>query len=155
MLFSDGFLCTIFFFIFAGKLKPYLKSQPIPKRKDGPVKTVVGKNFESVVMDTTKDVLIEFYAPWCGHCKKFDPEYVSLAKKLKDEKNLVLAKIDATANDSPSQFEVQGFPTIYFAPANKKDEPIPYKGNRDLDDLERFMESNAAVSFDKGLKDEL
>ncbi|KAG5850151.1 hypothetical protein ANANG_G00079170 [Anguilla anguilla] len=46
-----------------GKLKPIIKSQPIPRSNNGPVKVVVGKNFEEVVMDTKKDVLIEFYAP--------------------------------------------------------------------------------------------
>ena len=46
-----------------GKLEPYLKSQPIPEQT-GDVKIVVAKNFEQIVNDKTKDVLIEFYAPW-------------------------------------------------------------------------------------------
>jgi len=51
-------------------------------------------------------VLIEFYAPWCGHCKKLEPEYLKLAKKLAHDKNLVIAKFDATANDAPTNFAV-------------------------------------------------
>ncbi len=51
-----------------------MKSQPIPK-KQGLVKTVVAKNFENMVYNGQKDVLIEFYAPWCGHCKKLEPVY--------------------------------------------------------------------------------
>lgn len=46
-----------------GKLEPYLKSQPIPEQT-GDVKIVVAKNFEQIVNDNSKDVLIEFYAPW-------------------------------------------------------------------------------------------
>jgi protein disulfide-isomerase A3 len=46
-----------------GQLEPYLKSQPIPEQT-GDVKIVVAKNFEEIVNDKTKDVLIEFYAPW-------------------------------------------------------------------------------------------
>jgi len=48
------------------KLEPYLKSQPVPEQTED-VKVVVGKNFDEIVNDNTKDVLIEFYAPWCGH----------------------------------------------------------------------------------------
>lgn len=47
----------------AGKLKSKIKSQPVPK-KQGIVKTVVGNNFRDIVMDKSKDVLLELYAPW-------------------------------------------------------------------------------------------
>jgi len=57
------------------------------------VKTVVAANFDKVVKDASKDVLIEFYAPWCGHCKQLEPIYKDLAKKLKSETNLVIAKV--------------------------------------------------------------
>lgn len=145
---------NICFLYATGKIKPRLKSQPLPKKQKGPLAVVVGNNFEKIVMDTKKDVLIEFYAPWCGHCKSFEPQYKEMAKSLKSEKNLVLAKMDATANDSPSEYAVEGFPTIYFAPANNKHNPVKYSGNRDRDDLIKFMKDNAVVSFKKS-KDEL
>ncbi len=43
---------------------------------------VVGKNFDEIVNDETKDVLIEFYAPWCGHCKSLAPIYEELGEKV-------------------------------------------------------------------------
>ena len=50
---------------------------------------------------------MEFYAPWCGHCKKLAPIYENLAKHFKDNDNLIVAKMDATANDIPDgRFEV-------------------------------------------------
>ncbi|XP_053715668.1 protein disulfide-isomerase A4 isoform X2 [Synchiropus splendidus] len=128
-----------------GKLKAIVKSQPTPKNNKGPVKVVVGNTFDQIVMDTQKDVLIEFYAPWCGHCKKLEPEYVALAKKYKSEKNLVIAKMDATANDVPhDSYQVSGFPTIYLAPSNNKQKPIKFEGGqRTVDDFSKFLEQHA------------
>jgi protein disulfide-isomerase A4 len=140
-------------FYFTGKLKPHLKSQGIPKRNAGPVKIVVGKSFEKVVLDKNKDVLIELYAPWCGHCKTLEPIYNELAKKLKKEKNLVIAKLDATANEILDPYMSSGFPTIYFAPSNKKSEPIKFEGDRTLEELEKFVKEHSTVAFKA--KDEL
>lgn len=131
-----------------GKVKAHLKSQPIPKFDKGPVFTLVGNNFESIVNDESKDVLIEAYAPWCGHCKAFEKPYKHFAARLtKDEPNLIFTKIDATENDLPEKYKVEGFPTIYFAPAGKKDDPVKYTGNRDSNDLEKFLKDNAVKSF--------
>lgn len=53
----------------SGKVEPSIKSEPVPEKQDGPVTVVVAKNYQEIVMDDDKDVLIEYYAPWCGHCK--------------------------------------------------------------------------------------
>jgi len=99
----------------AGKAKPFIKSKPIPK-KQGPVIEVVGKSFNSVVMDKDKDVLIEFYAPWCGHCKQLVPTYNQLGEAYADNDKVVIAKMDATNNDIPRAdlFTVQVTITKFF-----------------------------------------
>uniref|UniRef100_A0A0M3JC03 protein disulfide-isomerase n=1 Tax=Anisakis simplex TaxID=6269 RepID=A0A0M3JC03_ANISI len=89
-----------------GKIEPYMKSEPIPESQ-GDVKVVVARSFKEMVMDVKKDVLIEFYAPWCGHCKALAPKYDELGEKLAKE-DVVIAKMDATANDVPPLFEVRG-----------------------------------------------
>uniref|UniRef100_A0A2K5DRX6 Protein disulfide-isomerase A3 n=1 Tax=Aotus nancymaae TaxID=37293 RepID=A0A2K5DRX6_AOTNA len=120
---------------FDGNLKRHLKSETIPESNDGPVKVVVAENFDKIVNNEDKDVLIEFYAPWCGHCKNLEPKYKELGEMLSEDPNIVIAKMDATANDMPSPYEVRGFPTIYFSPANKKLNPKKYEGGRELSDF--------------------
>ncbi|GFS01776.1 protein disulfide-isomerase [Elysia marginata] len=123
----------------AGKVEEYVKSEPVPESNDEPVKVVVGKNFDEIVNNKEKDVLIEFYAPWCGHCKSLAPKYDELAKKLEDEDSVVIAKMDATANDVPSPYEVRGFPTIYYAPKGSKDSPKKYEGGREVNDFIKYL----------------
>ena len=71
--------------VMGGEVEPYMKSEPVPEDNDDPakVKVVVAKNFDEIVNDDSKDVLIEFYAPWCGHCKSLAPKYDELAEKVK------------------------------------------------------------------------
>ena len=67
----------------AGDIKPKIKSEPVPASQDGPVTAVVGENFDEIVMDESKDVLIEFYASWCGHCKSLAPKWDELGEKVR------------------------------------------------------------------------
>nr|XP_054767100.1 protein disulfide-isomerase A4-like [Lytechinus pictus] len=131
-----------------GDIKPVIKSQPIPKKSKAAVKTVVGKTFEKIVLDKSKDVLIEFYAPWCGHCKKLEPEYKKLGKKYANTKNLVIAKMDATANDiSNPAYSTTGFPTIYFSKATDKNNPVKFEGgDRSVEKFSEFIEEHATVA---------
>uniref|UniRef100_A0AAY4AZC0 Protein disulfide-isomerase n=1 Tax=Denticeps clupeoides TaxID=299321 RepID=A0AAY4AZC0_9TELE len=128
---------------FDGTLKRYLKSEAIPESNDGPVKVLVAENFDSIVNDDSKDVLIEFYAPWCGHCKSLEPKYKELGEKLSGDPNVVIAKMDAVANDVPSPYEVRGFPTIYFSPAGQKQNPKKYEGGREVSDFISYLKREA------------
>lgn len=62
----------------AGKVEPSIKSEPVPEKQDGPVSVVVAKNYDEIVINNKKDVLVEFYAPWCGHCKAYVLSYSRL-----------------------------------------------------------------------------
>lgn len=125
-----------------GSLEPYVKSEPIPENNDAPVKVAVGKNFAEVVMDNGVDTLVEFYAPWCGHCKKLAPAYDEVAEKLKDEE-VAIVKMDATANDVPPAFEVTGFPTLFWLPKNDKSNPKRYDGGREAADFLNYIAKHA------------
>lgn len=127
-----------------GTLLPSIKSEPIPESQPGPVYVVVAHNYNDIVLDDEKDVLLEFYAPWCGHCKALAPKYEELAALYFNDpefsKKVIIAKVDATANDVPD--EIQGFPTIKLFPAGAKGEPITYQGSRTIEDLAKFVAEN-------------
>ncbi|XP_078440703.1 protein disulfide-isomerase-like [Wolffia australiana] len=124
----------------AGNLKPFIKSAPIPEVNDEPVKVVVTNSIQDIFYNSGKNVLLEFYAPWCGHCKTLEPILAEAAVALQDDTDVVIAKMDATANDVPPEFEVPGYPTLYFRTASGK--VIPYEGGRAKEDIIEFINKN-------------
>merc|ERR1712156_837968 len=125
----------------AGNLEAYIKSEAVPDSQ-GDVKVAVARNFEELVTKSEKDVLVEFYAPWCGHCKKLTPIYDELGEKMADE-DVEIVKMDATANDVPPQFDVKGFPTLYWLPKGSK-KPASYNGGREIDDFIKYIAEHAS-----------
>ena len=57
----------------------------------------------------------------------------------------MIAKVDSTANDVPSEFNVKGFPTIYFVPAGGDKEPIVYDGAREVCTCFGILETQVLV----------
>ena len=125
----------------ADNLTAYYKSEDIPETNDEPVKVIVGNNFNEMVLDNEKYVMLEAYAPWCGHCKQLEPIYKELAEKLANVKDLVIAKMDATANEHPS-LNIKGFPTINFYKPGSKSSPDTYNGERTADAMIKYLEEH-------------
>jgi len=102
-------------------------------------------NFDAIALDTTKDVLVEFYAPWCGHCKHLAPDYEKVAAAFASEPNVVVAKVDADAHkELGSRYGVSGFPTLKWFGKDSKD-PQNYENARDVQSFVDFINNKAGT----------
>jgi len=129
-----------------GKLESFLKSEPEPEQNEGNVKVLVGSSFAHMAFNKENDVFVEFYAPWCGHCKKLAPEWDKLGDAFSAKKDVVIAKIDATENDTPEK--VEGFPTLVLYPKDCDSIScgVPYKGSRDSNELISWVSKQTATT---------
>ena len=110
------------------------------------------ENDITVLTEATFDKAIEkyehlfvmFYAPWCGHCKKFKPELEKAAKILRQE-NLIVAKVDATVEKKLAQkYGVRGYPTVKFF---KKGVPIDYTGGRKESEVLNWVRKKSGPAY--------
>lgn len=139
----------------AGDVARHYKSESVPETNDKPVKVVVGSQWREMVMDSDKDVLVEFYAPWCGHCKSLAPKYDKLAFNLMHMSDkLVIAKVDATENEVQG-VNVESFPTLKFFKAGDKANPIDYTGGRNVKAMTKFLKKNVSFTWVPKVKPEL
>lgn len=101
---------------------------------------LIPSNFDKIVLESNKPALVEFFAPWCGHCKTLAPIYEELAQNFDFAKDTVsIAKVDADAEkDLGRRFGVQGFPMLKWFDG-KSDTPEDYNGGRDLESLSDFI----------------
>lgn len=135
-----------------GKLDFDIKSEPIPSTQ-GYVKKVVGHTFESIVKDETKDVFIKYYSPTCPHCVKVAPIIEELAKKYSNDKNIVIA--DVNARDNELEFMMGAFPSFHLWPAGKNKKSIYYDvKERTVESFTEFIEKNRTFKQSKN-KDDL
>ena len=137
--------------------KSGVKSKIKPPPPPAAVELDVG-NFAEVV-DGSKNVLVAFTAPWCGHCKNMKPAYEKVARAFEREDEVVVAQVNADAEenrDLASKYGVRSFPTIKFFPKGAADEPIPYESGRSEAEFVDFLNTwSGTHRTAKGLLNEL
>ncbi|XP_048830828.1 protein disulfide-isomerase A6 [Brienomyrus brachyistius] len=93
-------------------------------------------NFDQLVLDGEEVWLVEFFAPWCGHCKNLEPEWAAAATDIREQTKgkVRLGAVDATVHQGlSSRYGVRGFPTIKIF--RKGEEPEDYSGGRSRSDI--------------------
>ncbi|XP_035260754.1 protein disulfide-isomerase A6 [Anguilla anguilla] len=93
-------------------------------------------NFDSTVLNSEEVWLVEFFAPWCGHCKNLEPEWAAAATEVKEQTKgkIRLGAVDATVHQGlASRYGIRGFPTIKVF--QKGEEPADYEGGRTRSDI--------------------
>lgn len=112
---------------------------------NGAVIHATEKSFQKDVVDNDDLVLVEFYAPWCGHCKNLEPHWKAAAKQLGGVARLVA--VDATVHQSlAGKFGIRGYPTIKVFKPGKKNSPEDYNGGRTTNDIVQYAKNLAAAS---------
>jgi protein disulfide-isomerase A6 len=104
------------------------------------------RNFDRVV-DGSKHVLVEFYAPWCGHCQSLAPQYEKLARSYRKSKDkVVIAKVDADQwRDLGMRWGVSGYPTIKLFQSQDVTKPLTYTGYRNAAALSEYLEKEVGL----------
>lgn len=107
---------------------------------------LIPSNFDEIVHQSGKPALVEFFAPWCGHCKTLAPVYDELAQQFEFAKDkITIGKVDADEHKSLGrEYGVQGFPTLKWFDGKSK-EPTDYKSGRDLESLAAFISDKTGI----------
>lgn len=110
------------------------------------VVTLTDGNFNDYIQGHER-TMVEFYAPWCGHCKALAPEYEEAARILKEMNSpTTLAKLDATENPGASdKFQIQGYPTLILF---ENGIPTKYEGGRQTQDIVKFIRARDVPPYD-------
>ena len=121
-------------------------AKTLPKEATN-VQHLTDATFNSIVMDPSKSALVEFYAPWCGHCKSLAPTYKKLADAFAGEEDVAIVAVDATENRATAEaYGVKGYPTLKWFPAGANKEAVDYAAGRDLDSFVEFINEHAGTS---------
>ncbi|CAE7502116.1 PDIA2 [Symbiodinium natans] len=145
---DSGPLLTFARCFLRGEVLPWQRSAPVvadPRQHDAQAGAleIVASQFGELALDDGKDVLVMFFAPWCGFSKRMSPRVDELARHFRHAKQLSVMKIDDTQNDvdHPVLKQMTGYPFLAFFPAGRKNDAVPVRVNaRLLGDSEAWVQ---------------
>lgn len=148
--FIDGYFTnpTAYFYRKSEKMLPDDINQ-------GYVKIIVADSYDDVIFNNDNHVMVLYYASWCGYCRKFEPIYREIGKRLniysrkhKDyKKDLIWGKIDSVNNDIYN-LEIVEYPTLYLYVKSKKDKPIKYNKARNILSIMTWVKEQTNINID-------
>lgn len=112
------------------------------------VTEITSHTFQQLVINTSNDVLLLYYAPWCGFCASFAHIYLSLARYFQQASNLLFARINGESEDLPWEYTADTYPTLLFFPSGRKQDSIVFSEElpKSLPNLIRFVLHHATHS---------
>ncbi|XP_059199615.1 protein disulfide-isomerase [Centropristis striata] len=137
-----------------GKAKPKMQSEPIPEGWDEqPVKELVGTTLEKVAFNPNLTVFVMFYLPYSAESRAVFALWEELAEALKEREHVVVARIDASANNI--NLSMQGaYPSLCLFPALYAERVVVYTGNRKVKDLVKFLDKEMAKAKKARVKED-
>jgi protein disulfide-isomerase A6 len=119
--------------------------QLLTTSSQGEVVHLTASNFDQYV-DGSRNIIVEFYAPWCGHCKNLAPEWEIAGNTFDENDDMTIAALDATTAQSIAEkYGVQGYPTIKFFPKGSTT-PEEFEGGRTADTIVKWVNSKIGTS---------
>ncbi len=125
---------------------------PVAEGKASAAVQLTRDNFEKVALNNSLNVLVEFYAPWCGHCKNLAPIYDRVARTFENEEDVVVAQLNADLpehKDLAEKYGIKGFPTLLFFPkpadGTTDKFPRPCNAGRTEEALVEYLNSNSGT----------
>jgi len=123
------------------------KKKPKKKKKSGTgpgygsdlLVTLTSDNFEEKIIDNPQPAIVEFYAPWCGHCKNLAPHYAKAADKMKGMVTFGVVNCD-DQKDLCAEYTIQGFPTLKTFEM-EADTPTDYEGPREAKGIAKYAKN--------------
>ncbi|KAM4585246.1 protein disulfide-isomerase [Odontesthes bonariensis] len=137
-----------------GKAKPKMQSEPIAEGWDQqPVKELVAMNLEKVAFNPNKTVFVLFYLPYSQKSHAVFPLWEELAKALEEREDVVIARIDASANDIDMSMQ-EAYPSLCLFPALHAERMMVYTGKRKLKDLIKFVDKEMEKAKTERVKED-
>ncbi|XP_066369610.1 protein disulfide isomerase-like 1-5 isoform X1 [Miscanthus floridulus] len=127
-----------------GTLPPYHKSEPVPQEK-GLVEKVVGRTFDSSVLESHQNVFLEVHTPWCVDCEAISKNVEKLAKHFNGLDNLKFARIDSSVNEHP-KLKVNNYPTLFLYLAEDKSNPIKLSKKSSVKGMAKLIKEKLQIS---------
>lgn len=131
----------------SGLLKPYFKSQAIPESNKGIVKEIVGQNFDEIVLDRMKDVVVFYYSIWCIECGDHLLNFEKIAEKYSHLEDLLFVKIDSYENEGelvPEAYDGEPYMRIFRADDGERF--IEFEDEFVYTEMEQFVSKNLRLA---------